>query len=229
MTDPLNQAGNSNAQKPVQTGAEARSLKRMLKHFQPMTEENIKKYKEYLDQANKFADIFIKHGDRPPVDMVGWVGEWTTAVKLHSLKISAMKLGAQSKYDFLLSTAKGLEVRTSIFKHEGFYKTDKGEINYFGWKIKTWDKDLKFDYLVCIGFPSGISDPRFFVFPRDVAESVESLKFGQFQKVEKGLHIFKTIEEARLAAKLRPDVMTPRKLWINEHLSKFEDKWDIIR
>ena len=226
MADSLNKAG---AQGPAQKKAEARSLKRALKRFQPMTDENIKKYEEYLDQARKFSEIFIKHGDRPPVDMVGWVGEWTTAVKLRSLKISTMKLGAQSKYDFLLSTMKGLEVRTSIFKHEGFYKTDKGEINYFGWKIKDWDKDLKFDYLVCIGFPSGISNPRFFIFPRDIAESVESLRFGQFRKVEKGLHIFRTIEEARLAAKLNPQIMTPRKLWINEHLSDFEDKWDIIR
>jgi len=194
-----------------------------------MTDENIKKYKAYLHQANEFSKAFVKHGDRPPVDLVGWVGEWATAVKLHSLGVSAMKLGPQSKYDFLLSSMKGLEVRTSIWKTEGFYKTADGEFYYFGWKIKNWDKDLKFDYLVCIGFQRDLSNPRFFIFPRDVAESVESLKFGQFQKVEKGLHVFHSIKEARFAAEIKPQIMTPRKLWINEHLSEFEDNWGIIK
>ena len=92
-------------------------------------------------------------------------GELLVKSKLRENGIPFIPKGRQTGFDSVLkASGKKVEVRSSLLKNEGIYPEG---IMFHGWKIKDWDKEVKYDYLVCVAFDEGLTNQRFYIFTKE--------------------------------------------------------------
>jgi len=162
-----------------------------------------------------------------PTLLVGLCGELLVKSKLAENGIRFLSKSGQAGFDIELKDSdKRIEVRSSLLKNEDIYPKD---IMFYQWRIKDRDSEVKYDYLVCVAFDEGLTNPRSYVFTRDEALQAGDVSIPRFKKVQKKLHLFRSIEEMERAIKERPKYVTEWERYVNLNSGKYENRWEILK
>ena len=146
--------------------------------------------------------------------------------KLLEMGLRFKSRGGQAGFDIELEdSGKRIEVRSSLLKNEGIYPKD---VMFYGWRIKDEGKEVKYDYLVCVAFDEELANPRFYIFTKDEALQAGDVDIPRFKKVQKKLHLFRSIEEMEKAVRERPKYVTKWERKVNLNRSRYEDRWHIL-
>ncbi len=194
-----------------------------------MTHVNLNSsYQKAINCIIEFKKNIEKFDSKIPHKLVGDIGELYVCHKLEKLNFPIERKGGQKGFDiFVKNSKKKIEVRTSLLKNEKLFPND---IQYYGWRVKNRNqkKEHKFDILVCVALDVTFTHPKFYFFTHKEAFSVGDINIGRFKNVQKKIHIFENLEAYKKAVKLKPKLITKFERHINEHKSKFSNKWNKI-
>ncbi|HHT9119396.1 MAG TPA: hypothetical protein ACFYD3_02485 [Candidatus Hypogeohydataceae bacterium YC41] len=155
------------------------------------------------------------------------IGELYVICELEKKGYHCNRKGGQASFDiYIQDLDKRIEVKTSLLGNEYSEK-----IRYCGWVVKRRNqkKENKFDTMVCVALDYTFTKPKFYIFTHAEAFSVDDVKSRRFKNDQKKIHIFENRESYKNAIKSEPDYVTKYERYINEHPSKFLDKWDKIK
>jgi DNA polymerase/3'-5' exonuclease PolX len=121
-----------------------------------------------------------------------------------------------------------IEVRTSLLKDEGIFSKEKKILNY-GWRLKDKNKDIKFDYMVCVALDieRDIENSKCFVLTQQEVAEAPSIEISRFSKVEKRLWIFQDLDVMNEAKKDSPQYIHQWEENINRNKDQYllETRW----
>ena len=100
---------------------------------------------------------------------------------------------------------------------------------FHGWRIKDRNKEVKYDYFVCVAFDEGLTNQRFYIFTKEEAMKAGDVNIPRFRRVQKKLHLFRSLEEMEKAIKERPDYVTEWERRVNQNRHKYENRWEILK
>ena len=190
-------------------------------------EHSSAKYLQAYQAIRRLAELLTELNEKAPTLLVGFCGELLVKSKLAENGIRFLSKGGQAGFDIeLKDSGKRIEVRSSLLKNEGIYPKD---IMFYGWRIKDRDSEVKYDYLVCVAFDEELTNPRFYIFTRDEALQAGDVSIPRFKKVQKKLHLFRSVEEMERAIKERPKYVTEWERYVNLNSGKYEDRWEILK
>ncbi|MGQ9469805.1 MAG: hypothetical protein ACUVTD_08330 [Nitrososphaerales archaeon] len=185
------------------------------------------KYREAYQTIRELVESLRNLNGKLPTFLVGFSGELLVKSKLMEDNIPFTSKGGQAGFDIVLkASGKKIEVRSSLLKNEGIYPED---VMFHEWRIKDRDKEEKYDYLVCVAFNEGLTNPRFYIFTKEEAMKAGDVDIPRFRKVQKKLHLFRSLEEMEKAIKERPDYVTEWERQVNQSRSKYENRWEILK
>jgi hypothetical protein len=185
------------------------------------------KYVEAYRTIRRLVELLSELDERVPTLLVGLCGELLVKSKLAEYGIPFLPKGGQAGFDIVLeASGKRIEVRSSLLKNEGIYP--KG-IMFYGWKIKDRGREVKYDYLLCVAFDEGLTNPRFYIFTRDEALQAGDVNIPRFKRVQKKLHLFRSLEEMEKAIRERQNYVTEWEQHVNHNRSRYEHRWEILK
>ena len=194
-------------------------------------------YQKAIKCIIDFKRNIEKFDPQIPNKLVGEIGEFYVLYELEKRGFSVEHKGGQAGFDILIEKFDKkfdkkievrIEVRTSLLKNEGLYP-DK--IQFYGWRVKNRNqkKEKKFDILIGVALNKAFTKPKFYIFTREEAFSVDNVVIGRFKNVQKKIHLFENQKAYKQAVKSKPALVTKFERYINEHQSEFLDKWNKIQ
>jgi hypothetical protein len=184
---------------------------------------------EYTDAYNAIKRLYeslIASGEKFPPFLVGLCGELLVKSKLSENNIPYTSKGGQAGFDIVLEDGRRIEVRSSLLKNEGIYSKD---VMFYGWRIKDRGKEEKYDFLICVAIDEGLTNPKFYIFTKDEAMKAGDVNIPRFRKVQKKLHLFRTLEEMNKAIEERPNFVTEWEREVNKNQDKYKERWQILK
>lgn len=179
---------------------------------------------DYLETAEKIMKIGDEIGQKKhlkliPTSFVGLAGELVVMQKLSERGIKFKPKGAQAGYDMELGNGEGLEVRTSRLKPETTLGKD---IQNWGWTLKFKDKEIKYEYVVCVALDQhNVEKSSCYLLTREEAGKAPRITHPRFKKIEKRLWIYKSMEDMRKAQANEPKLVHEWDMEINRNKDKY--------
>lgn len=183
------------------------------------TKKAIKTIKKFYKSFSKFKNVNF-----PRRDLFGEIGEFYVQSELGN-KFKVVPKGGQSGCDiFLPEIGKGIEVRTSTFKEEGF----SNKISYWGWRLKNKGKPIKYDYVVLVAL-DGLLNPRYFILSKKEVEKIKDTYVKRFKAVQKRLTLFVDWKDFLEAKKSSVKFLTNADRKFNKNPKIYENRWGKIK
>lgn len=165
-----------------------------------------------------------------PTFLVGLAGEYLIMQKLTEKGLKVHPKGGQGGYDLELSGGTKIEVRTSLLKDEGVFTKEK-KIRNYGWRLKDRNKDINFDFILCVELDQGnISASKCYVLTAKEVERAPPITVPRFKKVEKRLWIYRDLQTMKKAKRDKPEYVPPWEENINQNKNQyeFENRWKML-
>jgi hypothetical protein len=180
--------------------------------------------REVMKLARKVKEVKSK----VPTSLVGLAGEFLVMHKLSQKGLEFGSRGAQAGYDIRLKNGMKLEVRTSQLKNEGLFTKP---IELWGWRLKDVGRELSFDFLICVALDDHrVEDSKCYLFTREEVDGAPKVEVPRFNRLEKKLWIFPSLQTMKYAQRDRPKYVPQWEKKINRNKNRYllESRLDML-